>query len=333
MTPAIAEDRAALDSSATGYGWLPGLAVALAVAAAIELLLLRVATRTLIHIPGVERAEGPFTLVAELGRLTYSITVVLLAMLLVAIGLWSARAGRTIEVAAVAAFGLAAMAARLDFMDPLAVVSASIVAVVVLGVAAARRHPTFRRRPAARVPLLLIGAAIVLFGLRALSVGAMATGVVASDSWLLQVAEMVALAGLILLPLATGRPDRVSLVAALVVGLSIWVGLTLAGATVKILFLWNLGLAGSFPAWVYALGGAAVIAAALTAARSGRTVWTVAIVLLVAGGFVIQSTYQSALIVASFGVLATADAGWLRKFRHDHRNQADASYRAHVVPS
>jgi len=304
----IVEERAAAAPRSMGYGWLPGLAVALAVAAAVELLVLRAATRTLIHIPGVERVEGPFTLVAELGRLTYSITVVLLVMLLVAIGLWSARTGRTIEAAAVAAFGLSAVAARLGLMDPLAVVSASIVAVIVLGVAAARRYPAFRHSPAARVPLFLLGAAIVLFGLRAMSVGAMAAGLIASDSWLLQAAEVVALAGLIALPLAAGRPHRVALVAALVVGLSIWIGVTMAGATIKILFLWNLGLAGSFPALVYALAGAAVTATALTAARSGRSALTVAIVLLVAGGFVVQSTYQSALIVAAVGVLATADA-------------------------
>jgi len=305
---ANAEGRVSGDPRAIGHGWLSGLAAATAAAAAIELVLLRVGTRTLIHIPGVERAEGPFTIVAELGRLAYSIAVVLSIMLLVGIGIWSTRRGRVPEAVAVAVFGLAAVAARLGFMDALAVVAASTVAVTVLGIAALRRHPSFRQHPLAWLPILLIGTAIVLFGIRALSVGAMAAGLTDSGTWLLGVAETVALAGLILLPLATGRPDRVALALASAIGASIWVSLTLADATVKILLLWNLGLAGSLPALLYAAGGAAATAAAVTAARSGRAELTASIMLVVAGGFAIQSTYQSALVVAAAGVLATAEA-------------------------
>jgi len=304
VTTAVAEDRGARGSSAIGDGWLTGLAAITALAAALELILLRVATRTLIHIPGVERAEGPFTLIAEIGRLAFSVSEVLLIMLLGGMGLWGARAGWTVEATAVAVFGLTAVAARMELIDPLAVVAASTVAVVVLGVSTVRNHPAFAGRRAAWVPLLLIGVAIILFGVRAVSVGVTAAGVDAAGPWQLGLAEGVALAGLVLLPLATGRPDRIAAVGGLVVGVSMWLGLSVADSTVKILFLWNLGLAGSLPALAYATAGGAATMATLTAARSGRADLVIAIVLLVAGGFAIQSTYQSGLLVAAFGVLA-----------------------------
>lgn len=287
-----------------GDAWPLGLALVLAVAASLELLLLRVATRTLIHIPGVDRAQGPFTLMAELGRFTFSIAEVLSIMLLAAIGLWQARAGRLLDASAVGAFGVAALAARLGVMDPLLAVVASAAAVVVLGASAARRHPAFRHDAVARLPLILLGGAIVLFGLRALSVRAMAMGLTFGDAWLPWLAEALAIAGLIMLPLATGRPDRITLVAAILVGVVTGTMLTLAESTTKILLLWNLGLSGTLPTLVYALAGAAATAAALKAARSGRTEMLIALLLLIAGGFAIQSTYQSGLVIAAAGVLA-----------------------------
>ena len=315
MTTATAETETSHGSTEVGRDWLPGLAAALAATAAIELIILRLGTRTLIHIPGIEWAEGPFTAMAELGRLTFSIAVVLLVMLLAGMALWSARAGRIVEAGAVAVFGLAALAARLGFVDSVAVITASTVAVIVLGVSAARHSPLFQRRWRARLPLLLLGTAVVLFGIRALSVGATTAGLPSSNPALLVVAEAFALAGLILLPLVTGRPDRAALITAFAVGLAIWVGLTVADATVKILFLWNLGLAGSLPSLAYAVAGATVTAAAVTAARSGRTELMIAILALVAAGFAIQNTYQSALVVAAVGILATAETTRLSSTR------------------
>ncbi len=70
--------------------WLIRLAVAVA---ALELIILRLATRTAIHIPGISRIESPYRTTAEIGRLAYYVSVVLVVTVLV-VFLWRrARSG------------------------------------------------------------------------------------------------------------------------------------------------------------------------------------------------------------------------------------------------
>src|SRR5690606_648435 len=52
-----------------------------AMAALTELLLLRIGTRTFVHIPGLDLLSGPLAIVAETGRLAYYLTVVLVMAL------------------------------------------------------------------------------------------------------------------------------------------------------------------------------------------------------------------------------------------------------------
>jgi hypothetical protein len=57
---------------------LAGISGLLGIAALVELVLLRVGTRTLVHIPGLGRYEAPISILAELGRFAYYLAVVCL---------------------------------------------------------------------------------------------------------------------------------------------------------------------------------------------------------------------------------------------------------------
>ena len=58
------------------------LATVLVAASLVELMILRVGTRTAIHIPGLEEIAGPYRVFAATGRLAFFAAVVLLAVLL-----------------------------------------------------------------------------------------------------------------------------------------------------------------------------------------------------------------------------------------------------------
>lgn len=305
----MADSSAMAVPSATpsaGRGGLLDVALVLAAVATIELLALRVGTRTLIHIPGIDRVDGAFAVLADLGRVAYSFSVVLLVMVLLGIAVAAARARAIPALVSVLLFGLAAAAARVGLVEPSWITWVGVVAVIVLGSAVLRRHPLLRERAGARVPLLLIGVSIVLFGVRAVTAVSAGAAAVEGVGWLLAGAEVTAVVGLALLPLVVGRPDRVAALAAVVIGLAVWASLTFSTATSTTLLLWNLGLAGVVPASAFGLAAAGATAATVTAARRQRPEVVVAIVLLFAGGFAIQNTYQSALLVAAAGTMAFA---------------------------
>lgn len=78
-----------------------GLRWLLAVSVLVELLLLRTATRTLIHIPGIAGFESPVRAIAEVGRFAYYLAVVSLVATLVILGFQLVRSRNHVSLSAV----------------------------------------------------------------------------------------------------------------------------------------------------------------------------------------------------------------------------------------
>lgn len=293
--------RAAVDLGA----WTRGLPQALVAAAAVELLLLRLFTRTAIHIPGIDQFAGPYTVLAETGRLAYYAATALLVMVLASVAL-RALAARSLA-GALAALGIglflvgaaAALAGSVNDLALAAITLAAIAALVPFTATA------LGPRGAAGL-LLFVGAFALAAAFRAIE---MAGG--HAPSALLPAAESLALLFALSAPLlfARGGRNRRLLILAASLGALVFLALLANAATVKILALWSFGLAGYFPAVVYGAAAAALLYAVLVAAHRGR--WSVALglALLVLGGIGLQSTYQSGLVVASLGLLAGRTVG------------------------
>jgi hypothetical protein len=261
-------------------------------AALVELVLLRVATRTAIHIPGIDRVAVVYAIVADAGRLAYYLAAVLLALSLGAVGAALYRRGHRFAAAVVGLVLAAAVAARAGWAGTDSVDAVVVLVVVGLAIGVARHLPS-----GARLPLLLYAAAFTLAGTR--TGGPMAVELVAASA-------MVAL-----VPLALRGADRVTRRTAMAVAAVTLVTLVVSPSTPRILLLWNAGLTGALPAVVYAIGFGAVAAAMLRCWRTGRVGPAIGLGLVVAGGLGFHSTYQSGLAVLGLAVLALdlPDAG------------------------
>lgn len=283
---------------------LEPVAVALALAAGIELLILRAFTRTAMHIPALEQLAKPYEVVSFAGRYAYYVAAVLLvlALPLAVASLWSrgdvsARA----TAAGVSAFAIFATLARLGIGSPAAVDFLTVASVLVVAAAAAGRL-----RPRAALAAMLFGTGFVLLAGHSLLQSAIAEGAEPIDGRpLLWSGEIVAIGFALSTPWTlSALPGRRSLIAAGVVGLltfGVFVG---NGSTTKILLLWNEGLAGVFPSALYGLAVATMLAAGAGLIARHDRMSAVALVLLVCGGFGLHSTYQTGLIVVALSVLA-----------------------------
>ncbi|MEP7217079.1 MAG: hypothetical protein ABI782_12565, partial [Anaerolineaceae bacterium] len=222
------------------------------------------------------------------------------------------RAGQRFAAATITVFVVAAAGARIGWLDPAWVPAAVVLAVVVLA------GDSVRRTRSARPALIALTGAVVVYGVWAIGSQISAAGVELPEAStaLLPLGEALVLLGFAVLPLSLAslptfrRFDRVTILVALAVGLGIFLGLQLAGATFKILLLWNLGLAGYLPPIAYAVAAAGVAGAVAMAMWTGKTHVAAAIVMLVAGGFAQTNTYQSGLLIAAFGILAMAPGEW-----------------------
>ena len=76
------------------------------------------------------------------------------------------------------------------------------------------------------------------------------------------------------------------------------------GSTSRFLLLCIAGISGSLPSFFYAVAAGALAYTMLRAARSGAPLVSAGLILMVAGGLGLHSTYQSALVVAGFASLA-----------------------------
>lgn len=278
------------------------LASPLILLAATELLLLRTFTRVAIHIPGLEHTAGPYRLASEAGRLAYYLAVVVLVLLLVeriAAGLRESALPHA-ATAALTVFVAGAVAARAGIVGD-AVLALLVAGALALLLPAARGDLSIRRA----WPVYALGSALLVAILHSLLGGGHALAGSGDVTWLLLIAEALAVAGAIAAPLTVrGGPDKLAFGIAVTVAILGGAALLQAGATVRILLLWNFGLAGYFPGPLYAVAAGALVYAILATRKRDRLLsWGLA--LLILGGFALQSTYQTGLFLAGLAMLAS----------------------------
>jgi hypothetical protein len=279
--------------------WLGGV---LAVVAVIELTVLRIGTRTAVHIPDIEALETPYLGISTLGRTAYFVAVVVLVALLgaVTVSLVAQRAAGA--AAAVTGVLLVALAARIGVAGGEVVAAVTIVAIGALSIRLISHTAGIQR--------------LALAAMSAAPIVALSTLVVADSLGTgsrlelsgLTVGEALAVAAGLLSPLlvAGSKTTRSSWIALCVAGFGLLVMLVGAGSTTRILMLWNFGLSGYLPDPFYALAAATM---AFTIARSlamGHRNLAVALALLLMGGIGLHSTYQTGLVVAGFALLAAS---------------------------
>lgn len=260
-----------------------------AVAGLTELVLLRIGTRTALHIPGV--FSEPFRVVAAAGRLAFLLAVVLAALTLALLIVELAHVGRLPGVAAAAFLATAAVVAvRSAPADTDALTVVSVAAVVILAVQA-----MVGLGGSAKLPLLFFTLAAGMAGLQAAGVG--------DAGLLLGFAEGLAVAAAISAPALVGGLGRRARIWGVVAGLVVLLALGPMGATTKILLLWNFGLAGALPAPFYAVAVGVLLATMVSALGGDRRDVLAPLVLICIGGIAPQSTYQTALVIIGLGLL------------------------------
>ncbi len=290
----------------TDIAVLAGVATwALAAAALAELLLLRLLSRTAVHVPAdqplLRRAyEG----VLRLGNLALDAAQVLLvlAVVLVLAASWHRREARYAALM-FALFGLTAAALRLGWLaNPLGG-AASAGLITAAGAPAAVRW----RSPS----LALYLAAFDLLAAHTILQGAgVELGRV--GQWVLWSGDLLAIAaGVVLVPRAVGARRRGVLLGLAAGGVTAAMLYGPSGWTLRFLTLWNFGLAESLPGVLYA--GAVGVAAA-AASRAPVRLWP-PLMLLLAGGLGLHNTYQTGLALAGllFLLLAAHPAGPARR--------------------
>lgn len=272
------------------------VATATAAVAVAELTMLRVFTRTAIHIPGAGDAGPGLSLVGELGRLAYYLTIVLLiaTIVLVAHRLRAHASGAaTAALVGIAALVAVALGVRVGVVADDPATCGMIVAVLAVGAAAAT---TLERR--ARLPVLLFTTAFVLRGLDALGA---APGTHAGANVAAEVLVLGAVGSL--LWAVPGRPDRRSVIIGAIVG-AVTIGAFASNATTpRILLLWTFGVPGAFPGAVYGVALGVLVTVLLWGRRVGGSERAIALVLVACGGIGLHSTYQSALVVVGLALL------------------------------
>lgn len=119
--------------------WLASVLVA---ASTVELVILRIGTRTAIHVPGIEQVRGPYRVIAAGGRLAFFVAVVASGVLLVRLTRDLRGLGRARSAASLSSFiGVAVIGAlRLVGNDLLAPAVTAIVASLAIVVLARQRR-------------------------------------------------------------------------------------------------------------------------------------------------------------------------------------------------
>ncbi len=281
---------------------------ALAAAALFELAVLRTFTRTAVHIPGIHAMRTPYELLTRGGEFAYFLTLCLLAPVAIALVTTLYR-GRHAQRHLVA-FGLGLFVVPwtlLDTggistraMDGLTIASVTAVGLAIVLTAGGRRW----------VPVAIF---TVAFGASALYTTSMTSGGsfgFGGPGALLNAAEWLGIAYACTTPLLVERSrDRAATTVGAAVGLFVFAGMLGNGSTSRFLLLWNAGLSGTLPSFVYAAAAGALAYTAVRAARSGAPLVSAGLALMVAGGLGLHSTYQSALVLT--GVASLAAGLWV----------------------
>lgn len=277
------------------------LATWAAIALATELAILRLLTRTAIHIPGLGEIEAGIRIFSEAGRIAFNAALILVFALLVAMTIDAVNKARWPLVVALAAVVGVAIVAPLGWLpEPVTdlITMVVVVAAAVLGWLSS--DGSLKRS----VPALLFATAFVVAALPTL-VGKAHPGTTLPVVGMLNVAEALALIGACsLLSLVWGRPRWSALIVATVVGVVTAAMLAAQPATIEILMLWNLGLAGYFPSVVYGVAAGMFAYAAVTSAQRGQPGVALGVVFVITGGIGLHSTLQSASFFLGVLVLA-----------------------------
>ncbi len=286
--------KAELNPMMTVARWTAGSAM-------IELVVLRVVTRTLIHIPGLGRFETVVWVVSEIGRFAYYLTVVLLLGLLPLLTWAAFRRGSAcgrrlaaglvlVVVSAAAGFVAVAGVAELGWM--------TLVSVVTLGVGVSMRGPR-------TLPLLLLVTGFVLAGLTSILQGWGGGLTEQTFVGLLTGAEITAIGGWLSMPLLLWRlPSKTAWLTGVGVALVAATGLLVATSTSTILVLWSFGLPVGLSPLIY---GAAAGSTVMTLVEAGRTTGPgvgAGLLMLVAGGTGMTSTFQTVLVAVGLSLVA-----------------------------
>lgn len=278
------------------------LARATLLAALTETVVLRVATRTAIHVPGIEQLAAPYGVVAGVGRWAHHAASLLVALTLVALGRSLVGQGRRAEAAAAGLVLVTAVAARLGAVDDLTLAMA--VGAAVAGLAAA----AVRCGAGPRLPVALFAAAFTVSAVHAVTQALSGAGALrpASTVPLLVVAEVLVLAATVGLPAALPGVSRRDLAMGVVAGLVVLAAFTASTATSTILLLWTFGLAGYLPVAVYAVAAGALVAGLGALGRGSQPDRMVGLALVALGGVGLHSSYQSGLVVAGLALLVAS---------------------------
>lgn len=280
---------------------------ALAVVALFELLVLRMLTRTAIFIPGLGDRIGLIGMVGEMGRLAYSVSVVLVAASLLLLFVVAVRRGdrmgRAVAVG-LSAFGVVAIAARLGWLAP-GIADTVTVGTLLLLIGATL---VSRRRPMTFMAVAIVGAALVLAAVDSLSRNVSASlGLVASGTTLLVLAEWLLFVAALAVVAMHRSANRLTVAVGATLGGVLCSVAFLAPASLHTLLLWSVGLPGALPAVAYGVIGMAVGMALSSAVQRRQLVMAAGIFVLVAGGIGLHSTYQSGLVLVALAVFSLFD--------------------------
>lgn len=286
------------------------LVASLAVASAIELVILRTFTRTAIHIPAMHRLQGPYDVVSVTGQYVYFAAVVLAAGAFVALAVQLFRhevPARYLVLFGIVLFAVPASVAAAQQSDSLALAMGTLAAVLVVCAAVA----VTEERRWVILPVAAFGFSFAAGGAYTTIPALTSLGIsLEQPVWMLNASEYLGIAFAATTPLLVrGRIDHRSIwlgLAAGVVVLFVFIG---SGSTSRFLLLWNIGLSGVLPGFAYAFAAAALTATFVAMIRQQLFLGAAGLALLITGGIGLHSTYQSALVV--IGLVALFCGMWL----------------------
>ena len=164
------------------------------------------------------------------------------------------------------------------------------------------------RQGRSRFPAVLLVAASVFSGLTGAAQAVAGSERVLGGAWPALGGEILAVGAAIGAPLLVGHVrSRSALAWAAAVGGSVYAGLLVNGPTVKILLLWNFGVAGYLPSVLYGIAAGAVTYTIVALCATGRRTSAIGMALLFMGGIGLHSTYQTGLVLAGLALLGAAD--------------------------
>ena len=290
-------------------GWtadvLPPVLAATLVACAAELLLLRLMSRIGVHIPALPWLRGIYGWSVQAGTFAFPIAAILAAALLAVLCVDQAR-----HLPLVAGLGLALLSVNLLQLvrpDPAGITTAyGLLVVAALVVAAGAAIVRFSQR---RVGMWLLVVALgeSLGVLRA----AVAAAGVAAPGPMATLGEWLVVAALVATPLLAGARTlrREPLLAGLPVGMFVAAAFAFGASTGHILALWTFGFSMVAPTGLYVLAAAAVVAAVLALATSGRAMPAAAIALIAAAGYAPANSYQITLLLCGVLLILRSEFG------------------------